>query len=192
MEEAKEREREKGESVRVSRHLSRGHTCRALLESRKGDSPTKSNPYSYPHLLLRVPGGTLKRDKLEPPFRTKPTLSVPLFRVSLRRERHPPPPFPFFLLSTAPRFDNGVPPMIPRFSLHLSPSIIRGIMLLREGERGRERRRIAVGIYYNFCLNEKILSGGKIRGFGILSWKALLFVGGPVSHRASDIFDNLF
>ena len=117
----KEREREK-ESVRVSRHLSRGHTCRALLESRKGDSPAKSNPISLflspsPSPTTRATtGGTLKRDKLEPPFRTKPTLSLSLSFELLSL-------FPSF--QGAPRFDNGAPPMIPRFSQHLSPPFYR-------------------------------------------------------------------
>lgn len=90
------RERER-ESVRVSRHLSRGHTCRALLESRKGDSPAKSNPISLflspsPSPITRATtGGTLKRDKLEPPFRTKPTLFLSLsFELRCGRQ-------PFFL-----------------------------------------------------------------------------------------------
>lgn len=94
-----ERERE---SVRVSRHLSRGHTCRALLESRKGDSPAKSNPISLflspsPSPTTRATtGGTLKRDKLEPPFRTKPTLSLSL-SFELRCGENP--SFSFSLLS---------------------------------------------------------------------------------------------
>lgn len=86
MEEEGVRERER-ESVRVSRHLSRGHTCRALLESRKGDSDKEPPHFLFLHLYACR--GTLKRNKLGPPFRIKP-LSFFLSRVAA-----PLPPFSF-------------------------------------------------------------------------------------------------